>query len=80
MSTFKKCDKCERKVTKNPADWIYLTVSVSGPQYINKSFDLCPKCAEKIGFKVTEANTRQSIEDRLLDIIYEVVEDVVGNQ
>ena len=74
------CDQCKAKVADRN-ELIGVKLGYGGYQYsrIEKTFDLCPKCAEKLGFikRVIKdekiVNEFQDLKDRLYEVIAEVV-------
>ena len=81
MSKIAKCDKCKREepipiglsVAKG---WSPITITVSG--YRSRYFDICPNCAAKVGFEPqSDAN---NLGDKILDIFYEIAEEVASNE
>lgn len=77
MSKLSKCDKC-KKVRDIPKglcqakDWQTLSLTTQG--YRTHQLDLCPECTKALGIETKEKV--QSLGDQLLDIIYEMVEEV----
>lgn len=85
------CDKCKKEVKKS-SDLFGIRVNVETRYLVNKfeglskRLDLCEECGKKLDIlhrrpeTPAEEKKVDSIEDRLYDIVADLVEDALANQ
>ena len=75
-----RCDKC-KKETEDRKDVFEISLTVQGMYpSVNKKVHLCFDCGKKMGIeRQADTESAKTMADKLLDIVYELVGEVVDN-
>ena len=74
------CDNCDADMTSIPGgERVKIAVKISrGYKDVHSHYLLCERCQDKFNIYFEEPEQRASLEERLLDVLRDIVDDSVG--
>ena len=75
------CDICKKEFEKEELVRVHIELQYhKGWKNHNNNYDLCDRCAEKLGFKKAKVAEAQIVEPTTAEQLYEIVVQIVHEQ